>query len=240
MPSCGSIALPASEASPPDHQSWTALLQKHVDEQGMVDYQGFLQDRPALQAYLISLQEQPPGHNWSEAEQLVYWINAYNAFTIELVLEHYPVQSIKDIGSKVQLPFVNTPWDIDFIRLGGQTYNLNNIEHNIIREEFDEPRIHFALVCAAISCPKLRREAYTAEALHAQLSEQAREFLAKPEKNHISSTELTISKLFDWYQGDFTKHQSLIDFLNQYTDEAISPNAKITYMEYNWQLNEQP
>lgn len=239
VPSCGSIALPASEASPPDHQAWTKLLEKHVDEEGLVDYRAFLQDRPALQTYLNMLEEQPPSPNWSKAEQLAYWINAYNAYTIDLVLEYYPVQSIKDIGSSVQLPFVNTPWDIEFIQLGGQTYDLNNIEHNIIREEFDEPRIHFALVCAAYSCPKLRREAYTAGKLDAQLSEQAGEFLSNPEKNRIKSDELKLSKLFDWYQGDFTKDQTLTEFLKQYTDVAISPDAGITYMEYDWRLNEQ-
>jgi hypothetical protein len=240
VPSCGSIALPDSQASPPNHQPWTLLLQKHVDEKGLVDYKSFQQDRPALQAYLSSLEAQPPAPHWTEAEQLAYWINAYNAFTIELVLEHYPLESIKDIGSRIQVPFVNTPWDIKFIKPGGREYHLNNIEHNIIREEFDEPRIHFALVCAAYSCPKLRREAYTSEKLDSQLNEQAREFLENPNKNQISRRALKISKLFDWYRDDFTRQGSLIDFLNQHTDVAIAPNASLSYMEYDWRLNEQP
>lgn len=239
VPSCGSIELPHSDARPPDHQAWTQLLQKHVDEQGMVDYQGFRQDRLMLQAYLSTLGNQPPAPDWNKAEQLAYWINAYNAYTIELVLEHYPVKSIKDIGSKAQLPFINTPWDIKFIQLGGQAYDLNNIEHNIIREEFDEPRIHFALVYAAYSCPKLRREAYTGGQLDEQLDDQAHAFLSNPDKNRIKRNELKISKLFDWYQGDFTREQRLTEFLNQYTAVPISPDARITFMEYDWRLNEQ-
>ena len=240
MPSCGSIALPASMAKdPPSHQAWTVLLQKYVDEKGMVDYKAFLKDREQLKNYLQLLEENPPSEQWSEAEKLAYWINAYNAYTIDLVLEHYPLKSIKDIGSIIQIPFVNSPWDIKFIEIGGKQYDLNNIEHNIIREEFEEPRIHFALVCAAVSCPKLRREAYTAKELEAQLEEQTKAFLAKPERNKIGSKGVKISKLFDWYQGDFTKEGSLIDFLNQYAPVQIKEGAEIDYMEYDWRLNEQ-
>ncbi|WP_017730338.1 DUF547 domain-containing protein [Nafulsella turpanensis] len=240
IPSCGSIGLPASLAEePPGHESWTLLLQKHVDEKGMVDYKGFMQDREQLTNYLRLLEENPPGEKWSEAEKLAYWINAYNAYTIDLVLEHYPLKSIKDIGTVIQIPFVNSPWDIEFIEIGGKEYDLNNIEHNIIREEFEEPRIHFALVCAAVSCPKLRREAYTAEKLHAQLREQTKTFLANPERNQIGAKKVKLSKLFDWYKGDFTKEGSLIDFLNQYTPVQIEEDAKIDYLEYDWSLNEQ-
>jgi hypothetical protein len=240
MPSCGSILLPPSNANPPQHQAFTSLLQKHVDEQGMVDYKGFLRDREQLKAYLETLESNPPNpQEWSEAEQLAYWINAYNAYTIDLILEHYPLKSIKDIGSAIQVPFVNSPWDIKFINIKGKKFDLNNLEHNIIREEFNEPRIHFALVCAARSCPKLRREAYTAEKLDAQLSQQAKQFLTDPAKNRIGEQEVQLSKLFNWYQGDFTKKGSLIDFLNKYAPLTIQPDAEISYLDYDWRLNEQ-
>ena len=239
-PSCGSISLPASEARPPSHLPWTLLLQKHVDEEGMVDYKGFQQDRQKLKAYLETLETNPPNPGeWTEAEQLAYWINAYNAFTIDLVLEYYPVKSIKDIGSSIQVPFVNSPWDIKLMNIMGKKFDLNNLEHNIIREEFDEPRIHFALVCAARSCPKLRREAYTAEQLDMQLNQQTRSFLADTAKNKIHKQEVQLSKLFDWYQGDFTRQGSLIDFLNRYAPTSINPDADISYMDYEWSLNEQ-
>ena len=240
IPSCGSIPLPPSDAEPPDHQAWTQLLQKYVDQEGQVDYKGFNKDRKALKAYLELLENNPPNpSNWSEAEQLAYWINAYNAYTIDLILEYYPLKSITDIGSKIQVPFVNSPWDIEFITIKGQKYDLNNLEHNIIREEFDEARIHFALVCAAVSCPKLRREAYTSEKLDQQLNEQAREFLANPSKNKINPNNIRISQLFNWYEGDFTRNGTLIGFLNRHAPVKVSPNAKVEFMEYDWSLNEQ-
>lgn len=112
-PSCGSVSLPLSDATPPSHKAWTSLLQKHVNEEGLVDYKGFRSHRPQLKAYLKTLENNPPNpEEWAEAEQLAYWINAYNAYTIELVLEYYPVESIKDIGSTIQVPFINSPWDI--------------------------------------------------------------------------------------------------------------------------------
>lgn len=240
MPSCGSIPLPPSNANPPSHQAFTSLLQKHVDEQGMVDYKGFRQDREQLKAYLKTLENNPPNpQQWTEAEQLAYWINAYNAYTIDLVLEYYPLQSIKDIGAAIQLPFVNSPWDIKFIHIKGKKFDLNNLEHNIIREEFKEARIHFALVCAARSCPKLRREAYTAEKLDEQLSQQVKSFLADPAKNKINEQKVQLSALFNWYEGDFTKKGSLIDFLNRHVSLTIQPDADISYLKYDWRLNEQ-
>lgn len=239
MPSCGSISLPVSDAGPPDHQAWTRLLQKHVNEEGMVDYKGFRADSSQLNNYLRTLESNPPNpEEWTEAEQLAYWINAYNAYTIDLVLEYYPVESIKDIGSAIQVPFINSPWDIKFINLKGKKFDLNNLEHNIIRQEFEEPRIHFALVCAAKSCPKLRREAYTAEKLDAQLSDQTRTFLADPAKNKLEKDKVQISQLFDWYQGDFTTDSSLIAFLNTYAPVRISPDADIEHIDYDWSLNE--
>lgn len=240
VPSCGSTRVPVSDLPPPEHTQWTQLLQKHVNEEGMVDYEKFRQDRKLLKAYLTSLENNPPNPDrWSKEEQLAYWINLYNAFTIELVLDHYPLGSIKDIGSKIQIPFINSPWDIKLINIKGKKFDLNNIEHNIIREEFDEPRIHFALVCAAVSCPKLRQEAYTAEKLDQQLTDQAKAFLANNTKNKISPGKIIISNLFKWYKGDFTKRGSLIEYLNLYAPVKILPGASVTYMDYNWALNEQ-
>jgi hypothetical protein len=169
---------------------------------------------------------------------LAYWINAYNAFTIQLILRNYPLASIKDIAGNI--PFVNTAWDLSFINIEGHQYDLNDIEHGIIRPNFDEPRIHFALVCAALSCPSLRNEAYTAQKLNSQLDEQARTFFNNPSKNEISSNSIQVSKLLDWYEGDFTKNgNSLIDYVNKYTSTTIAPDAKVTYKDYNWSLNEQ-
>ena len=179
------------------HKSFDELLQKHVDEQGMVDYKGFQTDRTKLKDYLLILESNPPKDSWTRDQKLAYWINAYNAYTIELILEHYPVKSIKEIGSTIKIPFVTTAWDVKFINIGDEEYDLNNIEHGIIRKEFDEPRIHFALVCAAVSCPKLQNRAYEPEKLDVQLTKATKEFLADSEKNEFKSEKkATLSKLF--------------------------------------------
>ena len=226
-------------SKPVDHSILDSLLRQYVDGKGMVDYQAFAKDKKRLDNYLDILQKSGPSDEWSEDEQLSYWINAYNAFTIRLIIDHYPVESIKDIGSKIQIPFVNTAWDIKFINISGKELSLNNIEHNIIRQNFDEPRIHFALVCAAKSCPKLRNEVYTAKDLDEQLTDQAKSFLSNPSKNKISENEIEISKIFSWYGGDFTKEGKLINFLNKYSDTKIAVDAKKSFKKYDWSLNEQ-
>ena len=226
------------DSRPLSHELWDQLLKKHVDDEGMVDYKGFSQDSSQLKIYLKGLSENAPnGKHWSEADQLAYWINAYNAFTIDLVLKHYPVESIKDIGPSIQIPLVNTPWQIKFIEINGEKYNLDNLEHNIIRKNFNEPRIHFALVCAAISCPKLRNEAYNGHSLDQQLTDQTRAFLSNENKNRIAENKIEISKIFKWYGGDFKKETSLIQYLNQYTEVTIRDNAKVSYTDYDWGLN---
>ena len=206
----------------------------------MVDYKGIGNERPKLKSYLEMLESNPPQEGWTEDEKLAYWINAYNAYTIELILKNYPVKSIKDIGASIKIPFVNTPWDIKFINIGGEEYDLNNLEHGIIRKEFEEPRIHFALVCAAVSCPKLQNRAYMPKKLEEQLTKAATEFLADPTKNEIKNqNKAVLSKLFNWYEGDFTKKMNLIEYINQYSETKLSKDAKIDWKDYGWALNEQ-
>ena len=222
------------------HAAFDGLLQEYVDEDGMVDYKGLAAERTKLKTYLRLLEENEPKGSWTRDQRLAYWINAYNAFTLELVLTHYPVASIKDIGAAIKIPFVNTPWDIKFINIGEVQKDLNNIEHGIIRKEFDEPRIHFALVCAAVSCPKLQNRAYFPETLDAQLTKAAKDFLATPSKNEIkSASEAELSKLFSWYRGDFTKKSSLEEFISQYSEIPLGRGANIEFKDYDWALNEQ-
>lgn len=228
-----------SNSKPIAHDIWNLLLKQHVDEKGLVNYQGFIEDSTQLNEYLQSVKTHHPNdENWNKNEQLAYWINAYNAFTVQLIIRHYPVESIKDIAGN--LTFINTAWDLKFITIEGETYDLNNIEHGIIRKQFNEPRIHFALVCAAYSCPPLRNEAYTAAKLNAQLANQAKRFINDPTKNKIESGAVQLSKLFSWYKGDFTQHTDLLSYLNQYSEITISNDAEIDYLDYNWSLNAQP
>lgn len=235
--SCATI--PVSDSKPISHQNWTELLGKHVNAKGMVDYKGMIADSTALNTYLDLLSANHPNEkNWSKGERLAYWINAYNAFTVQLIIRNYPVESIKDIAGGI--PFVNTPWDVKFIKIEGETYDLNNIEHGIIRKEFNEPRIHFALVCAAVSCPKLRNEAYTAQRLDEQLEDEARYFFNNPEKNTITKDKITVSKLLKWYWGDFSDvAEDRISYVNKYSKTKANSDAEVDFMDYNWALNEQ-
>ena len=235
--SCLFVAVVSFTQKAPSHQQWDKLLKKNVNASGMVSYKGFQKDKAELDGYLKTLSDNGPQTSWSANEQKAYWINAYNAFTVALILKHYPVKSIKDIGGKIYK--VNTPWDIKFITIGGKKYDLNNIEHGILRKKFDDPRIHFALVCASISCPRLRNEAYTAAQLNTQLEDDGRNFLNDKSKNRVNTEKAELSKYFSWYKGDFTKNGSLTDFINKYSQTKINANTKIGSLDYNWNLNEQ-
>ncbi|OON70898.1 DUF547 domain-containing protein [Hymenobacter sp. CRA2] len=227
-------------ASPVDHSAYERLLKKYVNDKGLVNYKAWKNDQKELNQYLEQLSKNPPAASWSKAEQMAYWINAYNAYTIRLILDHYPVGSIKDIGSKIQIPLVTTPWAAEFFSIGGQKMSLDDIEHNRLRKQYDDPRVHFALVCASISCPRLRREAYTPAQLDRQLDEQGRDFLNNPAKNKVGKSEAQLSKYFDWYKGDWTGNgQSVAKWVNRYSATKMSADAKVSYLDYNWNLNAQ-
>ncbi|MCC2544846.1 DUF547 domain-containing protein [Hymenobacter sp. BT175] len=230
---------PTSAASTaPDHGPWDALLKKYVDPAGMVDYVGFRADSTTLNGYLKTLSDGAPNDKWTQDEKLAYWINAYNAFTIQRIIRAYPVKSIRQLGGDKTL--VNTTWDQKFIRLSDEKYSLNDIEQRIIRKKFDEPRIHFALVCAAMSCPRLRNEAFVAARLNEQLDDQSREFINNPAKNKLTPTAAEVSAIFSFYPDDFKKNGSSVQTLiNRYATQKINPDAKLTYMTYDWSLNEQ-
>ncbi len=238
--SCTQKSLPDQPGSrPPTHDAWDKLLRNHVAPNGTVNYKGFIADSVLLNGYLDTLSLNPPDKkSWTKEEQLAYWINAYNAFTIKLIARHYPVKSIQDLHPKPYVPLVRTVWHIRFFKIGGVDFNLDQIEHSILRKEFDEPRIHFAIVCASFSCPPLRPEAYIAADLNAQLDDQARIFINDPARNILSEDVAEISQLFNWFQGDFTRKGSLISFLNQYSAVKIKPSAHVTYKVYDWSLNE--
>lgn len=211
-----------------DHKQWNDLLQKHVSSKGNVDYKGFKKDAAALQSYLDLLAKNLPQKSWSKNSVLAYWINAYNAYTVKLILDNYPIKSIKKIDS---------PWDKQFFTLGNKKYSLGEIEHKILRK-MNEPRIHFAINCASFSCPNLANEAYTETALEKQLETAAKSFVNDKTKNTITADKAEISSIFDWFSGDFKTNGTLINFLNKYSTTKIDKNAKVKYKEYNWNLNE--
>jgi hypothetical protein len=224
-------------ANPVQHGEWDALVKKHVSKNGMVDYQGFLKDKKQLQVYLDKLSANRPTSKWSKNEKMAFWINAYNAFTVKLILDHYPIKSIKDI--KRGIPFVNSVWDIAFIPMGKEKIDLNYIEHTILRKEFNDPRIHAAINCASFSCPLLRNEAYYASRLDEQLNDAMRRFINDPQRNQLDKSNIKISKIFSWFAGDFKLNgSSIVDYLNKYAKKRVQPNAKIDFLEYQWELND--
>ncbi|MFD2037309.1 DUF547 domain-containing protein [Belliella marina] len=237
--SCGASNLGAEATKAPSHQGFDALLRKHVSPSGVVDYKGFIEDKAKLDDYCDLLSKNAPDRKtWKKEEQLAYWINAYNAFTIKLITDNYPVESIQDLHPKIKIPLVNTVWHIKFFKIGGQDANLDEIEHKVLRKEFDEPRIHFAINCASFSCPPLLNEAFAAEKVDAQLDKVAKSFVNDPKRNKISADKIEISKIFSWFKGDFTKNGSLIDYLNKYSKVKINPKAKVSHLDYDWSLNE--
>ncbi len=222
------------------HDQWSSLVKQHVGADGLVDYKGFIADKAKLQSYLDLLSENPPARSWSENDKIAYWLNAYNAFTIKLIVDNYPVKSIKDLGGKKQIIFINTPWDIKFFKIGNKTMTLNRIEHRILRSNFEEPRIHFALNCASMSCPKLRREAYVGNKLDEQLTDQAKDFLRDDSRNQITKENQKVSAIFNFYGKDMVNwsDKTLIGYINQYSPVAIAEGTELQFLEYDWSLND--
>jgi hypothetical protein len=233
--------LTEAQSKPPSHEIFDRLLKKNVTADGRVNYKAFIKDSVELNKYLAILSGTPPDEKtWSKNEQMVFWINAYNAFTIKLITKYYPLKSIKDIGTGIQIPFVNTPWTVRFFYIGNDRMDLDNIEHGRLRKKFDDPRVHMALVCASKSCPILLNEAYDAKRMDEQLAKQATAFLADPFRNKMSADKPQLSMLFKWYGGDFNKNGgSVRGFINAHSPIKIKPDAKISYLDYDWGLNEQ-
>lgn len=235
---CTANNMKNGELNSPSHEIFNDLLKQYVKDD-QVDYKGFIANKDKFEDYLKLLSKHAPDEDkWSENERLAYWINAYNAFTIKLIIDNYPVGSIKDLHPTIYIPLVNTVWNKKFFKIGGVEMNLDEIEHEILRKEFNEPRIHFAINCASFSCPPLRNEAFTADKIDKQLNEQAVRFVNDYERNKIKTDEVKISKIFSWFTKDFTKDGSLIEFLNKYSEVKINEDAKIEYLDYDWSLND--
>jgi Protein of unknown function, DUF547 len=218
----------------PAHDIWDKLLKKHVADNGAVDYKSFLADQMLLDQYLKNLSANPPCENWDRKDMLAYWINAYNAFTVKLILDNYPVTSIKAIGMKIQLPGINSVWDLPFFKIDGKPFTLNKIEHLILRQ-MGEPRIHFAINCASGSCPVLRNEAYQSINIEQQMDEQTHQFINDPEKNQLNG-KARLSKIFNWYQDDFGGKKAMMGFIEKYAEQPVNQENPL-YLGYDWDLN---
>lgn len=246
-----------SNAAAFDHNytNWNSLLIKHVswlpgDKQTVVSYAGFQKDRDSLKQVLNqwSAVSQTEFNAFSRNQQMAFLINAYNGFTVELILTKYPdIKSIKDIGS-----LFSSPWKQEFFTLLGQKRHLDWIEHEQLRPNYKEPRIHAAVNCASIGCPALRNEAFTATKLNAQLDDGMRRFVSDASRNRVKNGELQVSPIFKWFAEDFEKgHQGFKEVKDVFAkwakemsnspeivDKLASKSLPIAYTEYDWSLND--
>lgn len=211
-----------------DHSQWNTLLQKHVNDEGNVNYKAFALDKKKLDDYLLMLAKNPIAETAPKNEILSYYINLYNAGTVQLILENYPIKSIKDISK---------PWDKDRVKIGNDTYSLGAIEHKILRK-MNEPRIHFAINCASYSCPRLLNEAFTASKIEAQLEASAIAFINDSKRNKITANTVQLSKIFKWFKKDFTTQGSLGSYVNNYAKNKFKSQTTIKYLDYDWSLND--
>jgi len=210
-----------------------ALLKTNVSDKGVVNYEGIISQKEDLQSYISYLEITNPDKNWSKDAVKSFWINAYNAYTIKLIIDNYPLKSILNITDSGK-----DAWHQKIAKVGGNIYTLNDIEHDILRKDFSDPRIHVGVNCASYSCPPLPNYAFNEKNVDAGLEKLMRSFVNDSNRNIITSKKVTISKIFDWYKKDFTKKGSLISYIQRYSNVELSKKAKVKYMDYNWTLNE--
>jgi hypothetical protein len=261
----GSIFFGSLQAANPLDDDFAAVLKTYVNQQGMVNYRGLKSNRGKLVSFAAAIDALSPDvyRKWSEKEKIAFWINAYNALTLKAIIDHYPIKAgfFKALAyprnSIRQIPGV---WDKLRFSVMGREMTLDEIEHATLRKEFNEPRIHLALVCAAMGCPPLRNEPYAGEKLDQQLDDQARHFLANPRKFAINPSQgkVYLSPIFKWFGGDFVKtygtdkefagfspaERAVLNFIVKYVNERdreflLRGAYSISYLDYDWSLNEQ-
>ncbi|MBT3923980.1 MAG: DUF547 domain-containing protein [Nitrospina sp.] len=228
-----------------DFSDWDTLVKKYVAPKTLdgvqinaVDYVNLKKD-PAFSGLVSRLKDYPLESLRSRESKLSFWINVYNIFAAKMITDHYPVESIKDVGSIFQ-----SVWKRPVGNVGGEERTLNDIEHEILRK-MDEPRIHVAIVCASVSCPDLRPESYRVEKLNDQLDDQMKKFLLSREKGmklDKKKNNVYLSSIFKWFADDFESRGGVLKFISQYVSaeasKAISnPQVKISYLGYNWKIN---
>jgi hypothetical protein len=231
-------AGPSPSAASVDEAIYAKLLADYVKD-GVVNYSGFKREETKLDEYLQVI-ERTDSRGRSRGEQLAFYINAYNAWTIKLILSKYPgISSIKELGS-----FFSGPWKKRICRIDGQLLSLDDIEHGIIRPRFGDPRIHFAVNCASQSCPPLLSQPYRGDAIDVQLDGAARAFINNSKWNRLDGSILYVSKIFDWYRDDFK--DGVVSFFLKYADGSLKKDltagkgrTEVRYLEYDWSLNGQ-
>ena len=211
-----------------DYKVFDKLLKTYVDPNGRVNYKMPTKEKTAINQVLDQLQKINT-QKLNEKARLAFYINLYNLTTLKVIADNYPIKSIKDIkGGKI--------WDIGLMVLNGKSYSLNELENQLIRGQYKEPRIHFLINCGAKSCPPLHTEAFTEKNIDELMDKRTRQFINDALSNTITPKQIKISKIFDWYQTDFG---NLVSFINRYSKTKVLNNAKISFMDYDWDLNKQ-
>jgi len=248
-----------------DYSDFADVLKINVNDAGMVNYKTLKAEPQKLLAFITELQnlDRKDFDKWSDNEKIALWLNAYNALTLKAIIDNYPIKSSffkSRIYPKNSIRQIEGVWDKINFKVMGQNLTLEYIEHKILRVKFDEPKIHVAMVCAAMGCPPLRNEPYTSDKLQEQLDDQTHRFLANPDKFKIESTHdrTYLSPIFKWFAVDFIKkygptksigrhnkeESAVLNFIATYLDEAqknylLTGKFKIKYLKYDWSLNEQ-
>lgn len=221
------------------HAPWDALLHQYVTPEGLVNYKGLLEQEDQLLDYLLAQRKvSPEAMGWSAAEQEAYWINIYNATTVYMVLQYYPLSNVNDIRLKGR---VRSLWETPSVEVGGQEYSLNQIEREKLTARFHDPRLHFALVQGAVSGPPLLAEAYDGGQLPQQLDRQTRRFLNDPARNILAGQQLQLSGLFSFYATEFGSQAQLLEFVNRYAHQPVAATGTepVAFLPFSWTLNDQ-
>lgn len=229
------FGLAQARANEVDNRIYADLLGRYV-KAGVVDYKGLKTEEARLDAYLSVLAEVDPSQ-FSREARFAFYINAYNAWTLKLILGGYPgVASIKDMGS-----LFASPWKKKIARIDGEPLSLDEIEHEILRPEFKDARVHFAINCAALSCPPLKSEPYEAHRLENQLTEATIAFVNRTDRNFLKDDTLYLSKIFKWFKEDFKP--DVVGFVQKHATGALKTHLqaageiKLSYLDYDWSLN---
>jgi hypothetical protein len=227
-----------------NHSHWSAILGRYLvtDHQSGINRFRYGEvsksDRKKLDRYIASLSKTDP-RKYNRSEQKAYWLNLYNALTVQLVVKHYPIESITDIGG----PFSKGPWKKALVEVEGHKLSLNDIEHRILRPIWNDHKVHFGLNCASVSCPNLQPVAFTGTNVRAMLKKAGKEYINHPRGLHLKKGEMKVSSLFDWYRDDFAKDKkSMLKFFAHYADDRLALyllgfKGKIRY-DYDWSLND--
>lgn len=228
-----------------DHTPWDNLLSRHVrtSDQGvnLVDYHGFSTGDRTMLADYITILSGVPISQFNRDQQLAYWVNLYNALTVRVVLDHYPVESIRDIDISPGL-FATGPWDKKLISIEGENLTLNDIEHRIMRPIWRDPRIHYVVSCASIGCPNLRDRAYSGTEIDTALDRAATAYVNDPRGVSVVDGKVSVSKIYDWFIEDFGGSEGMVlRHLQRYAAPELAARleaiGKLSDVHYDWSIN---